>query len=872
MIYFCCEEGRRSLVRSHPTLNGIDYLEVVHREEPVLAEKQRKLRVFFVKPPDAALLSRFGPDKFANTALVRVTGGQRTPRIAVDWAAWVGDHLEIHVTPRGDFSRYKLSLVEPTTTADQPLQELDVLLAAVDFSFKVECESDFDCRVPCPCPPTSVLAADLDYLAKDYASFRQLMLDRISLLAPEWRERNPADLGVALIELLAYVGDYLSYRQDAAATEAYIGTALRRVSLRRHAKLLDYSMHDGCNARAWVQVRVQESARKGVVLPLFSVVDQNGRFLREESTRPVLTKDSGEFLQQTRFITRLSESRVLAEHEFQRLAAAVAAEVFEPMERATLFPEHNELHFHTWGAAVCCLPAGATKATLKGKFPNLRRGQVLIFVERLGPKTGNPADANPLHRHAVRLTKVEGRTDPVFAPPVEVTEIEWEDTDALPMPFCLSARAEQGGQLLSDVSIALGNIVLADHGMTLARPEDLPRVPAPRPELAPARGEECGHCHESQRLPTPARFRPRLAARPLTQVAPYDSARPAVEAFAWEMQEVLPAVYLTDRQGRLWTPRHDLLSSDAFAPEFVVESENDGRALLRFGDDENGMSPGEGTELWAFYRVGNGVRGNLGAESLVQFVADTVLVPDNVGVLQPQSPASAIDSVWNPLPARRGTAPEALEDVRNYAPAAFRVQQRAVTPSDYAEKAGMHPDVQTAAATLRWTGSWYTIFLTVDRRGGRLVDAAFEEDLRRYLERYRMAGHDLEIDGPSLVPLELEMRVCVTADYFQSDVIAALQATFDNRLHADGSLGFFHPDNFTFGQPVLLSRIYAAAQRVAGVRHVEVTVLRRQGETTGPAVPSDDRFAIGRLEIARLDNDPNFPDRGELRFLPVGGR
>ena len=74
---------------------------------------------------------------------------------------------------------------------------------------------------------------------------------------PQWQERNPADLGVALVELLAYVGDHLSYQQDAVATEAYLGTARRRVSVRRHARLVDYPMHDGCNARAWVQVQVE---------------------------------------------------------------------------------------------------------------------------------------------------------------------------------------------------------------------------------------------------------------------------------------------------------------------------------------------------------------------------------------------------------------------------------------------------------------------------------------------------------------------------------------------------------------------------------------------------------------------------------------
>lgn len=244
MNYFCCEEGRRSLVGQHLTLNAIDHLEVVDREQSIEDERQRLLRVWFVKPLDtpqgAALKNRFAGDEQANASLIKVDGGGPFRGVAVDRAKLVADHLEVHLTARGDYSRYTLRLVEPVS--GQHLKELDPALAAVDFSFKVECESDFDCApAVCTCPPASVSAPALDYLAKDYASFRQLMLDRLASVIPDWRERNPADLGVAVVELLAYIGDQLSYRQDAIATEAYLGTARRRVSLRRHARLLDYA-------------------------------------------------------------------------------------------------------------------------------------------------------------------------------------------------------------------------------------------------------------------------------------------------------------------------------------------------------------------------------------------------------------------------------------------------------------------------------------------------------------------------------------------------------------------------------------------------------------------------------------------------------
>src|SRR4030095_14228357 len=64
------------------------------------------------------------------------------------------------------------------------------------------------------------------------------------------------DIGIALVEILAYAGDYLSYYQDAVGTEAYLDTARKRISVRRHARLVDYKLHEGCNARTWICLEV----------------------------------------------------------------------------------------------------------------------------------------------------------------------------------------------------------------------------------------------------------------------------------------------------------------------------------------------------------------------------------------------------------------------------------------------------------------------------------------------------------------------------------------------------------------------------------------------------------------------------------------
>lgn len=829
MIYVCCEEHRREAVRAHATLNGIDFLEVL--DDPALPPeaRQRTLFVHFLKPLRGAALAK---------EQVRLEGGERIRNVQVI-SVTVGTDAQAHiltvqVDKAGDFSAYTLRLIQDAQHP-QPPAGFDPLLATVAFSFKVNCPTDFDCQPVHVCPSTRLAEPDINYLAKDYASLRRLLLDRLAVLMPAWHERSPADLGVTLIELLAYVGDYLSYQQDAIATEAYLGTARRRISVRRHARLVDYLMHDGCNARVWVQVQVDDD---NVLLP------QGTQLLTHVAGQPVrLGLDSSAY------------DAALAAHP----------EVFETMHPVRLYQAHNALPFYTWGARQCCLPAGATRATLQGHFPDLHAGDVLVFEEVRGPHTGSPNDTDPAHRHAVRLTSVVLAQDPLggrFATPptddpLDITEIAWGAADALPFPLCISARTdvEHGQQFIEEVSLARGNIVLADHGLTISN-EPLGSVPEPTLFRTPP--SDGDHCQVRESVPVPPRFRPRVTGRPLTHAAPYDPHASAREALHQNVHAALPAMTLASAQHAdtaTWLPKRDLLNSGPEATEFVVESETDGTAWLRFGDDQHGIRPAAQTVFTTTYRVGNGAAGNIGAEALAHIVTD-----------QPH-----ILTVRNPIPAQGGVDPESIETVRQRAPYAFRNQERAVTHEDYAALTARHPGVQRAAATLRWTGSWHTAFVTVDRLGGSDVDAAFETELRQFLERYRMAGVDLEIDSPRFVPLEIAMHVSVRPTYFRSDVKATLLEVFSNRTLPDGRRGMFHPDNFTFGQAVYLSRLYTAAYAVPGVASVRITTLQRQGQPD-PRPLEDGKLSLGRLEIVRLDNDPNFPERGVFRLRLEGGK
>jgi hypothetical protein len=114
-----------------------------------------------------------------------------------------------------------------------------------------------------PTPPKIVQLGKqpiIDYVTKDYAGFRQGMLDLIPLLLPNWTDRSESDFGVVLIEMFAYVADILSYYQDRVANEAYLSTATQRRSIIELLRLIDYQVDPGLAASAFLHLDMNVDA------------------------------------------------------------------------------------------------------------------------------------------------------------------------------------------------------------------------------------------------------------------------------------------------------------------------------------------------------------------------------------------------------------------------------------------------------------------------------------------------------------------------------------------------------------------------------------------------------------------------------------
>jgi hypothetical protein len=704
----------------------------------------------------------------------------------------------------------------------------------------------FELATPTSAPVTpaasaqAVEQADISYLAKDYPALREAMLARLRQLVPAWQEESPADIGVTLVEVLAYAADYLSYYQDAVAGEAYITTARRRVSIRRHARLLGYRLLDGCNARSFVQTQVVRAH----TVPVGTVL------LAGTALAPV----------------------VAASDAACQAALAAGAVVFETMEEARLHPALNAIPFYCWGETDFMLPAGSTLAFLsdawlekpaqgspgRRNLDALRVGDVVVFEQQRNPTTGDAATADPTLRHAVRILRIDrpvlpgGSETPEGVP---VVSIGWSEDEALPFDLVI-ARLERG-RAITDIAVTRGNIVLADHGRSMHAA--LPPVPRDLP------------------------YRPVISDQPIVRAVPFDAAAArkltAAAVLAVDSSDALPLVRLTERftpwpqppastgahpgparppPGALhWLPRADLFGSGPFARDFVTESEDGGSTTLRFGDGVFGRRPNPDSAFAATFRIGDMTEGNVAPETI-----STLVAPDAAFAALKRD----VHAVRNPQRAVGAVSAEPIAAARRFAPEAYKVSQSLAAFEDYVVWSRRFRDVDVASAELIWTGTWPTVAVYVRRKQGMPADPAFCAALAQWLEPRRIGGRMIAVYPAQAVALAIKLRVVPQARQSALRLLSALKQAF-----AATPGGYFAPQRWPLNATVYGSAIVACAMGVAGVREAQVLRLRRldRAERPGshpplPAVP------LGRREYPRVDNDPLVPHNGSIEFAIVG--
>ena len=797
------------------------------------------------------------------------SGGESLSEVAVavapapSWTTVDGRRvLRLQTVQPGDFSCYRLRLDAPP---------VDPFFNDVSFSFKANCPSDLDCRPgPHECPPETPVDFPVNYLARDFWSLRQALLDFAAERHPSWQDRLEADLGMMLAEVMSATGDELAYCQDRAARETSLGTATQRRSVRRHAGLVDYHLHDGKGATTWLDFQVNAD---GVLTDGEPVRDTTGRVVFE----------AGGGLQD---------------------GDANLSPALGPGRKFPLRLRANELKPYQWDENESCLAVGATSLYLQGHHaadlplddpsePNPPGKWVLLQTA--------PADAAVRARAwLVRLIEVTEEFDSLLSG--DVTLVRWEEDQATPFELEYESLA------------AHGNIVPATAGETRQAffqiepecplPPALPAEPAlvpglalmtPRPdpeEVAfavereglplnpPERADEEDVPAEEESRPTFLFTLPGSEARSLTWLGP-EAEQTAPEVRLIEGHFTAGA-FVAERE---WEWKRSLLGGSPSEPadrdftlddgawrrvaafrrvdeagvlqEYVHRDYASGSgATVRFGNDVFGRTPARGSVFRVVYRLSQGQADKVAAGMLTQF--DAAALP-------------FVETVRNPFDVTDSVAPETLDEARQLAPEAFRaVTYRAVRPEDYAEAVERLTWVQRAGAEFRWTGSWLTLFATADPRGSFTLAPNQQLELGRQLDRFRLAAREAYGRPPKFMNLDLRIHLCVAPTAFRGEVEgAALQALF-GRGGVRPQPGFFSPDRWTFGAPLERAQLEAALQSVPGVKAVEEIYIRARGAFDWrlfremQLVPAAD-------EIIRVENDRELPERGAVHIVSHGG-
>ncbi len=465
---------RRKLRERHG--NGLDGVEV--------REGGRRLLVYFFEHvPRGLHPGNIGIDPPRGGRAVRAVELHRAEEIDPE----IEDRLMVELDHPGSAGCYLLRVVERRpdgTPGWRPYHDIDPRYAQVRFVFDVDAPRPAILQAPAGAPAPD---DPVTYIYRDYAGLRQLMLDRLAVTMPDWTEQHEPDIWMTLVELLAYIGDDLSYYEDAVATEAYLETARNRVSVRRHARLVGYSLHEGCNARAWVCLNVTLP----VSLPLgdvrFAVAGasvSDGSVVLDASTFPADTLASFQ--------------------QYTPLSAQPGTHGLEPV--VTARPAHNAIGLWSWGERDSFLAAGATSAALIDSAPpdgrddtpqrtlELRAGDVIVLEQTKDPLTLGAGPADPALRQAMRLTGVRRLMDRLYRQPL--LEVQWAPEDALGFKLAVTA----GGHRCSQAS---GNVVLVAHGVAETGTIEVSAPALTRPGLsyaAPFPDPRAVACHQARAL------------------------------------------------------------------------------------------------------------------------------------------------------------------------------------------------------------------------------------------------------------------------------------------------------------------------------------------------------------------------------------
>lgn len=277
-------------------------------------------------------------------------------------------------------------------------------------------------------------------------------------------------------------------------------------------------------------------------------------------------------------------------------------------------------------------------------------------------------------------------------------------------------------------------------------------------------------------------------------------------------------IYVEDHTGkRTWQKVSDFISSDQTSEHYTVEMDEYDKVTISFGTGSSGKLPPIGANIYATYKVGGGVIGNVGPTTIIETY-------DSIdGFVQ----------TFNPYgPHFIASDKESLEDAKRKGPASLKRLERYVTIDDYEKGVLLDVGGVAKAKAVNVEGDVYLYILP---KYAEVMSTQIRDEITEIIEEKKVIFTRVALLDPVYIDFDLRVNLLIY-DNYDSDQI---KFTAENVLR-----DMYDVENVNFGDGVKIAHIYHKLIAIEGVRNAILTLPTEDIAGTDVTIPR-----LGSVEV-----------------------
>tara|TARA_Y100000114_G_scaffold135381_1_gene136175 strand:+ start:279 stop:2120 length:1842 start_codon:yes stop_codon:yes gene_type:complete len=246
-----------------------------------------------------------------------------------------------------------------------------------------------------------------------------------------------------------------------------------------------------------------------------------------------------------------------------------------------------------------------------------------------------------------------------------------------------------------------------------------------------------------------------------------------------------------------------------------------------------GVSP-TNTTLTIRYYTGGGVQSNVLANTITNLNTNGIRFLK--GGLNSVTAQFVFDSLAtnNPSAASGGKDGDTIDEIRQNSISNFATQLRNVTQDDYLVRALSMPSqygkvakAYTQKPKADEADTTLDIYVLTEDTNNKLTTASdtIKNNLKRYLEQYRMIGDTLSIKDAFVINFDISFEIITYPDYNNNEVLEQCILELQN---------YFSTDRWQIAQPIIVPDLFVLLDNIDGVQTVkDVIITNKAGTASG---------------------------------------